>query len=152
MNDEPEIEVTESLRSKASQPSPADIWVGHRVRMRRQELGLALVRLADDIGISKNQLMKFEAGENRVTCGRLYDIGRALSTAPGWFFEKFPGSEDLSLPDVDIMDLLMNGNSVDVVRLYNRLTAEQQKAIRVTLENLVAGNEAIADAAVQAGE
>ena len=104
------------------------------------------------IAFSFLESMTFEAGENRVTCGRLYDIGRALSTAPGWFFEKFPGSEDLSLPDVDIMDLLMNGNSVDVVRLYNRLTAEQQKAIRVTLENLVAGNEAIADAAVQAGE
>ena len=137
-------ELQESIRSKASAPSPADMWVGTRVRMRRLEQGMTLVRLADDMGISKNQLMKFEAGENRLTCGRLYDIARALGTDPGWFFANFPGADNLALPATDVMDLLATAGSVDVLRLYNRLTIDQGRAIRTTLENLVAGNEAIA--------
>ena len=150
MADDTDIDpAIETMRSKVSAPSPADIWVGNRVRMRRLELGLSLIRLADDMGVSKNQLMKFEAGENRLTCGRLYDIAQALSTNPGWFFSQFPGIDDLVMPANDIVELLAKGNSVDVVRLYNRLTPEQGKAIKTVLENLVAGNEAIADVANQ---
>lgn len=147
MSDDLDLHADDSARTKGSAPAPADIWVGNRVRQRRLELGLSLVRLAEDMGISKNQLMKFENGENRLTCGRLWDIANSLSTSVDWFYDKMPGARTLTKPHEDIMDLLASGNAIDVLRLYNRLTPEQGRALRTLMENLVAGNEAIADVA-----
>lgn len=129
--------------SKANFVSSADLWVSGKIRLRRQELGLGQQRLADDIGLSKQQLIKVEKGENRTTAGRLFDIAQALSIDPGWFFKGFPGIEDLPMPTVDVLDLLASADVIDVLRLYNRLTQAQAGAVRTIIENMVAGNDAM---------
>jgi transcriptional regulator with XRE-family HTH domain len=152
MSDVSEFNATaggQSERSRALAPSVADIWVGHRVKIARLETGRSLAWLADEIGVSKNQLMKFEGGDNRLTCGRLYDIANALDRSPAWFFADIPGSRELAEPTADVSSLLKDAETIDFIRLRSQLTREQQMFCRQLLENLAAGNAAITSAAFE---
>ena len=64
-----------------------DDHVGRRVRERRKEIGMSRVKLADALGISHQQIQKYEVGTNRVAAGRLWEIAKALEVAVGYFFE-----------------------------------------------------------------
>ena len=64
-----------------------DEFVGARVRERRKQLGLSQERLADTLGVSFQQVQKYEIGINRVAAGRLYDISNSLDVDIGYFFK-----------------------------------------------------------------
>lgn len=68
-----------------------DRHVGAKIRMRRMMLGWSQERLADAVGVTFQQIQKYENGKNRVSCGRLFEIAKALDAAPFWFFEGAPG-------------------------------------------------------------
>ena len=63
-----------------------DQHVGQRIKQRRVELGMSQHDLARKLGISWEQLIKYEAGDNPITCGRLYELSRALEVPMLWFF------------------------------------------------------------------
>ncbi|WP_413711635.1 helix-turn-helix domain-containing protein [Rhizobium sp. Rhizsp82] len=67
-------------------PSPLDIAVGARIRARRTVLGVTLSALADGLGISFQQVQKYENGSNRVGPARLQGIAKILGTTPATFF------------------------------------------------------------------
>ncbi len=71
-----------------------DAHVGKRVRKRRTELGLTQEHLALELEISYQQVQKYETGANRISAGRLYQIGRKLSVEMGYFFEGLVESAD----------------------------------------------------------
>jgi transcriptional regulator with XRE-family HTH domain len=64
-----------------------DAWVGARLQLRRRELGLSQTELGEKLGLSFQQVQKYEAGKNRVSAGVLYEISKALSVPVGYFFE-----------------------------------------------------------------
>ena len=64
-----------------------DAHVGKRVRKRRTELGLTQEHLALALEISYQQVQKYETGANRISAGRLYQIGRKLGVEVAYFFE-----------------------------------------------------------------
>jgi len=68
-------------------PDDTDRQVGARLRERRIMLGLSMEQMAALIGVSLQQVGKYEKGTNRVTSGRLYRIARALDADIGYFFE-----------------------------------------------------------------
>ncbi len=68
-------------------PNPIDIHVGARVRLRRNQLGLTLMTLAKAVGVTYQQLQKYERGVNRVGASRLFNLGRALDVPGSFFFE-----------------------------------------------------------------
>ena len=68
-------------------PNPIDIHVGSRVKMRRMLLGLSQEKLGDALGVTFQQVQKYEKGTNRIGAGRLQDIARVLDTPPSFFFE-----------------------------------------------------------------
>ncbi len=68
-------------------PNPIDIHVGARVRLRRNLLGLTLMTLAKAVGVTYQQLQKYESGVNRVGASRLFHLGRALDVPVSFFFE-----------------------------------------------------------------
>ena len=68
-------------------PNPIDIHVGRRVRQRRKTLGVTQERLAEDLGLTFQQVQKYERGANRVSASKLYEIARSLRTSIGYFFE-----------------------------------------------------------------
>ena len=69
------------------EPHLVDIHVGARIRMRRKSMGLSQTQLADSVGITFQQLQKYERGTNRVSASKLYGMAVTLQTSVAWFFE-----------------------------------------------------------------
>ena len=71
-------------------PNPVDVHVGDRIRRRRRALGISQDRLADQLGLTFQQVQKYERGANRVSASKLYQIARALQASIPYFFEGLP--------------------------------------------------------------
>ncbi len=83
-----------------------DQRIGRRIRERRVVLGLSQTDLADGLGITFQQLQKYEKGHNRIAAGRLYGCAQLLDVPPEYFFEGLEGS-DSGTPDVTKSDEAM---------------------------------------------
>ena len=71
-------------------PNSVDLHVGGRMAARRLALGLSQTALAQRMGISAQQVQKYEAGTNRISASRLHEIARMLGQPPGSFFPDSP--------------------------------------------------------------
>jgi transcriptional regulator with XRE-family HTH domain len=71
-------------------PNPIDKHVGSRVRMRRMMIGMSQEKLGEKLGITFQQIQKYEKGTNRVGASRLQQIATVLSVPPAFFFEGAP--------------------------------------------------------------
>jgi transcriptional regulator with XRE-family HTH domain len=75
-------------------PDPVDRYVGSRVRMRRIMLGISQDTLANALGITFQQVQKYESGTNRIAAGRMLQISRALRVPVSFLFEGAPGTDN----------------------------------------------------------
>ena len=73
------------MRQKS--PSPIDKHVGSRVRMRRLMLNMSQEKLADALGLTFQQVQKYEKGVNRIGAGRLFEVSRILNVPVDFFYE-----------------------------------------------------------------
>ncbi len=71
----------------AHQPNPIDQHVGARIRERRKSLKMSQEKLAEHLGLTFQQVQKYERGFNRVSASKLYEIARALRSSISYFFE-----------------------------------------------------------------
>ncbi|MDZ7824003.1 MAG: helix-turn-helix domain-containing protein [Ahrensia sp.] len=74
-------------------PNPIDIHVGSRVRLRRTMVGMSQEKLGESLGITFQQVQKYEKGTNRVGASRLQNIAGILNVPVSFFFEDAPGEE-----------------------------------------------------------
>ena len=72
-------------------PNPIDIYVGSRVRARRQAVGMSQEKLGDALGLTFQQVQKYEKGTNRVSGSRLQQLSNILQVPIAYFFEGGPG-------------------------------------------------------------
>ncbi len=79
-------------------PNPVDVHVGKRVRMRRTLLGMTQTKLGDAIGLTFQQVQKYERGTNRIGSSRLYDLARVLDVPIEYFFDDMPTAVAASSP------------------------------------------------------
>jgi transcriptional regulator with XRE-family HTH domain len=98
-------------------PMSIDILIGKRIKMARMSLGISMNLLADSINVTHQQMSKYEKGINRITCGRLSTIAKALGKEPGYFFSQNP-----QLPDeiVDGTDTIASGLMASFLKIKNR--------------------------------
>src|SRR5262249_48682224 len=75
---------------KEGRPSPIDVHVGSRIRLRRTLLGMSQERLGEALGLTFQQVQKYERGVNRVGASRLFDLSRVLDVPISFFFEARP--------------------------------------------------------------
>jgi transcriptional regulator with XRE-family HTH domain len=68
-------------------PNPIDRHVGLRIRLRRKELGISQEKLAESIGLTFQQVQKYERAANRVSASKLWEVARALNTSIAYFYE-----------------------------------------------------------------
>lgn len=68
-------------------PNPIDVHVGGRVRLRRTLLGMSQEKLGEAIGLTFQQVQKYERGSNRIGASRLFDLSRVLDVPVGFFFD-----------------------------------------------------------------
>ena len=73
------------------QPNPVDIHAGARLRTRRKEMGMSQTKLADAIGLTFQQVQKYEKGSNRMGSSRLMQLANVLKVPVTFFFENAPG-------------------------------------------------------------
>ncbi|MSP66587.1 MAG: XRE family transcriptional regulator [Alphaproteobacteria bacterium] len=71
----------------AARPNPVDIHVGSRVRLRRTLLGMSQEKLADAIGLTFQQVQKYERGANRIGSSRLFQLSQVLDVPVSFFFD-----------------------------------------------------------------
>jgi transcriptional regulator with XRE-family HTH domain len=74
----------------SGKPNPIDVHVGARVRLRRTLLGMSQEKLGEEIGLTFQQVQKYERGANRVGASRLFDLSRVLDVPVSFFFDDMP--------------------------------------------------------------
>src|SRR5690349_23097057 len=74
-------------RQKSDKPNPVDVHVGSRVRLRRTLLGMSQEKLGDALGLTFQQVQKYERGANRIGASRLFDLSRVLDVPVSFFFD-----------------------------------------------------------------
>ena len=74
-------------RTEDGSPNPIDVHVGSRVKLRRTLLGLSQEKLGEAIGLTFQQVQKYERGLNRIGASRLFDISKVLEVPVGFFYE-----------------------------------------------------------------
>jgi DNA-binding XRE family transcriptional regulator len=75
----------------AKPPNPVDVYVGQRVRMRRIEIRMSQEFLGEQIGLTFQQIQKYEKGTNRIGASRIQQIGKVLKVPASFFFDGAPG-------------------------------------------------------------
>lgn len=80
---------------KAKSPNAVDVYVGGRVRLRRKVLGMSQGNLADSLGITFQQIQKYEKGINRIGASRLQKIAEIFAVPVGFFFENDASSDSM---------------------------------------------------------
>ena len=83
------VQENEPVRGKGK-PNPVDVHVGSKLRLRRTLLGMSQEKLGDAIGLTFQQVQKYERGANRVGASRLYDLARVLEVPVEYFFADMP--------------------------------------------------------------
>ncbi len=117
---------------RTGKPNPVDIHVGSRVRLRRTLLGLSQEKLGEAIGLTFQQIQKYERGANRVGASRLFALSRVLDVPVGFFFEEMPpeltargGKGAMGFaepPQVEFSaDPLAKRETLELVRAYYRI-------------------------------
>jgi len=97
------------MPSTKKTPNPIDIHVGARVRLRRSMMGWSQEKLGDSLGVTFQQIQKYEKGANRISASRMQKISEVLNTSVAFFFEDAPGSKNTALSG------LAEGSSSDYV-------------------------------------
>jgi len=112
-------------------PSPIDVHVGSRVRLRRTLLGMSQEKLGEAIGLTFQQVQKYECGANRIGASRLFDVARILDVPVGFFFDDMAEATKAASPAVMAtngfepeapeIDPMAKRESMDLLRAYYRI-------------------------------
>ena len=121
----------------SGKPNPVDVHVGSRVRLRRTLLGMSQEKLGEAIGLTFQQVQKYERGANRIGASRLFDLSRVLDVPVGYFFDDM--SNDISQrspaqvqvsglaeePEPYDPDPMAKRETLELVRAYYKITDPQ---------------------------
>ena len=123
---------------RKKQANPIDIQVGNRVRIRRMLIGMSQERLGDLLGLTFQQVQKYENGTNRVGSGRLARIARVLDVPIARFFvNRSTGEEGVAEGDT-VTDLLSSPYALRMLRAINNIPDDKVRLSLVTLTESLA--------------
>ena len=113
-------------RQKSDKPNPIDVQVGSRVRLRRNMLGLSQEKLGEAIGLTFQQVQKYERGANRIGASRLHELSRVLDVPVSFFFDDMDPVRAPAIPggfaeppaDVFESDPLRRPETVELIDAY----------------------------------
>ena len=116
------------MEETGSSPHPIDLHVGGRVRMRRKFLGMSQEELARTIGLTFQQVQKYERGTNRISSSKLWDIAIALKAPVEYFFEGYGETEQVegfseSDSEQFVHGFLMTTEGIELAEAFPRIKA-----------------------------
>lgn len=109
-------------------PNPVDLHVGARIRMRRRLQGVSQEKLAEALGLTFQQVQKYERGANRVSASKLYEIAAMLKAPIGYFFDGLAdpaadiGEDELQPSDERLVHaFLMTSEGLELARCFTQV-------------------------------
>jgi transcriptional regulator with XRE-family HTH domain len=129
------------------QPNPIDVHVGSRVRLRRMMLGMSQEKLGENLGITFQQIQKYEKGTNRIGASRLQHIARVLSMPVSYFFEGAPGLSTTTQPEglppapatSFVVDFLSTNEGIQLNKAFVRIKDPKLRRRVIDLVRAMAG-------------
>ncbi len=131
-------------------PNPIDRHVGARVRMRRMLIGMSQEKLGEALGLTFQQIQKYEKGANRISASRLQQISEALNTPLAYFFKGAPvsdaaaqgGMAEASADDNYFSDFVMTSEGLSLNRAFARISDPKVRKKIVDLISVLAEDQA----------
>ena len=121
-------------RTPSGGPNPIDVHVGTRVRLRRILLGMSQEKLGEALGLTFQQVQKYERGANRIGSSRLFDLSKVLDVPVSFFFDDMAAETKAQAPsllrggvetqppaDAGDTDQFANSETIELVRAYYRI-------------------------------
>jgi len=124
-------------------PNPIDTHVGSRVRMRRLILGMSQEKLGDAIGLTFQQVQKYEKGTNRMGSSRLVQIANVLKVPVTFFFEGTPGQSKLdgkAPSPAYVSNFLATSDGLALTKAFMRIKDAKLRHSIVKTVEVIAGN------------
>lgn len=130
--------------------NPIDVHVGSRVRLRRMLLGISQEKLGEQLGLTFQQVQKYEKGVNRIGASRLFDLSRVLSVPIDYFYEEAPGlaSGAAAAPgmaerpsDTFMFEFLNTREGLELNRAFARITDPKTRRAVVDLVRSLGGED-----------
>lgn len=117
-------------------PDPMDIALGAAVRIRRRTIGISQEALAEQCGVSFQQVQKYENGTNRISFSRLVQIARALGCRVVDLMDVLDGPDRETSGDLDLLSRMRTPGALDLLTAYERMTPEARTALVGLLRTL----------------
>lgn len=131
-------------------PNPIDVHVGSRIRLRRQLMKMSQEKLGDELGVTFQQVQKYERGANRVGASRLYRLSRVLEVPVQFFFEGLGEKSTVSgMAEGDqtpiVYDFIQSSDGVSLAEAFSRIRdAKVRRRVLELVRTLAAEEEEMA--------
>jgi transcriptional regulator with XRE-family HTH domain len=130
-------------------PNPTDKHVGARVRMRRMMLGMSQEKLGDALGLTFQQVQKYEKGTNRIGASRLQQIAQILQVSVSFFFEGAPSAQTIGRHEgmseapspAYVSDFLATSDGLALTKAFMRIEDSKLRRRIVDLVEQIAGRD-----------
>ncbi len=148
--DEEALDETESEERSSRRPNPMDIHVGSRVRLRRMLLGMSQEKLGEHLGLTFQQVQKYEKGVNRIGASRLFDLAQVLGVPVQFFYDDAPTGEGQAAgstgfadrpPESFVVDFLTTREGLELNKAFVRVTDTRVRRSIVDLVRALADFE-----------
>jgi len=125
-------------------PDPVDIEVGHRIRIERLARGLSQTALANQLGVTFQQVQKYEKGVNRIGAGRLQRISEALEVPISFFFGGTGGApaREAGTAAESIFGFMQTSGSVRIVKAFHKIKSRKARQLLVEMAEELADVQA----------
>jgi len=127
------------------QPHPIDVHVGRRVKMRRMLVGMSQEKLGEQLGLTFQQVQKYEKGANRIGASRLWDLSRILDVPVRFFFEGARSGADQAAEGFTeesqsdfVLDFIQSSEGVQLIKAFVRIKDESVRRGIVNLAKTLA--------------
>ena len=123
-------------------PNYIDVHVGSRIRMRRQLISMSQEKLGELLGITFQQVQKYEKGSNRISASRLFYTAKILGVTVQSFFEDLPGTEGEagfkeSSEEENILASLMNAEGIQLAKAFREADSATKRKLIAQLARCV---------------
>lgn len=109
--------------------NPVDQRVGARIRQKRRQLGLSQAFLAEHLGLTFQQVQKYEVGANRISASKLFRVAEVLKTPVSWFFETTEALDDPEGRPQAVLRFASPSEDKDIVAVWRQVPVESRKAV-----------------------
>jgi len=144
------IDEADGVDKGSRRPNPIDVHVGSRVRFRRMLLGMSQEKLGERLGLTFQQVQKYEKGINRIGASRLFDLAQVLGVPVQFFYEEVPAAEPPPLvsegfaekpAESSIVEFLRSRDGLELNKAFVRISDAKARRAIVDLVRSLANDD-----------